>query len=205
MEDEKSSKAIRVQWFIPVVPCGSQLNYSIRSQAFQAKRSTEVPNPSFRLLVFKHRALHSSASPYSPFDAAFCATSQPLCSDSNPRCSLLLLPLFLLAWSCSHPPHTGPPFPRSPSQTLLAPTRPLLVPASWRRPVPVHYPSSSCHLRSLLLSLSMLTQLLLQRSFHPQLRLLSCNKTSVDALQPSSLLCLLPFLSPAQCPWLLSL
>lgn len=114
MEDEKSSKAIRVQWFIPVVPCGSQLNYSIRSRAFQAKRNPEVPNLSFRLLVFKHKALHSSASPYLPLYAAFSATSQPLCSTSDPPCSLLPLPPFLLAWSHSHPFQTGPPFPQKP-------------------------------------------------------------------------------------------
>lgn len=77
--DEKSSKAIRVQWFIPVVPCGSQLNYSIRSHAFQAKRSSEVPNLSFRLLVFKHKAFPSSASPYPPLHAVFCTISEPLC------------------------------------------------------------------------------------------------------------------------------
>lgn len=77
MGDKKSSKAIRVQWFIPVVPCGSQLIYSIRSHAFEAKRSPEVPNLSFRLLVFKHGALCSSAPPHLPLYSAFCATPSP--------------------------------------------------------------------------------------------------------------------------------
>ena len=169
MEDEKSSKAIRVQWFIPVVPCGSQLNYSIRSRAFQAKRSPEVPNLSFRLLVFKHKALHSSASPYSPLYAAFCA--QPPRTHlfvllSVPPPSPSALPVthhaHFYCCHCSHLPRATRSFsrqvllsPRSSPQTLLAPAWPLLVPASWRQPVPVHYHSSSCHLRSLLLSLSM--------------------------------------------------
>lgn len=139
MEDEKSSKAIRDRWFIPMVSCGSQLNYSIRSRAFQAKRSPEVPNLSFRLLVFKHRALHSSASPYSPLYAVFCGTSQPLappvthhahfyhCHPSDlPGATHALSRQVLLS-------------PRSPRQTLLTPARPLLAPASWRQPVPVCY------------------------------------------------------------------
>lgn len=115
--DEKSSKAIRVQWFIPVVPCGSQLNYSIRSHAFQAKRSSEVPNLSFRLLVFKHKAFPSSASPYPPLHAVFCTISEPLCSVSDPSCTLLL-PSFWLAWRNLHPFQIGSPFPQKPSSNI---------------------------------------------------------------------------------------
>lgn len=47
-------------------------------------------------------------------------------------------------------------------------------------------------------------QFLLQRGFHPQLKLLSPNTTAVDALQPLRPLCLLPFLSPTQYHWLVS-
>lgn len=150
MEGKKLSKAIRVQWFIPVVPCGSLLNYSIRSPAFQAKRSPEVPNPAFRLLIFNHGAPSSSASPCPPLYATPC-----------------------------HLPA-------------------LLLPG-------VHQHSSSRHLMSLLLSCSVFTQLLLQRSFHPQLRLLSPNTTAADAPQPLGLLCFLPFLNPTLCHWLVSL
>lgn len=45
----------------------------------------------------------------------------------------------------------------------------------------------------------------LQRGFHPQLSLISPNTTAVDALQPLGPLCLLPFLNPTQCHWLVSL
>lgn len=150
MEDKKSSKAIGVQWFIPVVPCGSQLNYSMRSCAFQATRSPEVPNLSFRLLLFKHKALLSSASLYSPLSAAFCASSQALCSISDALCSLLLLPSFPLAWSQLHPFQTGSPFPQNSSlNTACCCSAPAIT--SWRSPVSVHHPLSSHALRSLLL------------------------------------------------------
>lgn len=157
MGDKKSSKAIRVQWFIPVVPCGSQLIYSIRSLAFEAKRSPEVPNLSFRLLVFKHGALCSSAPPHLPLYSAFCATPQPFCSQEH---------------SAAH------------------------------SKVPVHQHSSSHHLMSLLLSLSVLAQLF-TKGFSSTIK--SPNTTAVDALQPLGPLCLLQFLNPAQCHWLVSL
>lgn len=151
MEDKKSGKAIGVQWFIPVVPCGSQLNYSIRSCAFQAKRSPEVPNLSFRLLLFKHKALLSSVSLYSALYAAFCAGSQALCSVSDALCSLLLLPSFPLAWSQLHPFQTGSTSPSTgPLNTACCCLGPAGI-SSWRSPLSAHHPLSSHHLRSLLL------------------------------------------------------
>lgn len=161
MEDKKSSKAIGVQWFIPVVPCGSQLNYSIRSCAFQANRSPEVPNLSFRLLLFKHKALLSSASLYSPLCAAFCASSQALSSASDGLCSLLLLPSFPLAWSQLHPLHTSSPFPqhRSLKYCLL-----LLSPCWYPQMGKPSLSASSLVISSSQVTpaaLSMLTQLLL--------------------------------------------
>lgn len=204
MEDEKSSKAIGVQWFIPVVPCGSQLNYSIRSCAFQAKRSPEVPNLSFRLLLFKHKALLSSASLYSPLSAAFCASSQALCSISDALCSLLLLPSFPLARSQLHPFQTDSPFPQNSSlkHCLL-----LLSPCYHQLEEPRLSASSLVISRSQVTpaALSMFTQLLLQMGLHPQLGFLNPNTTAGAALHPPRPLCLLPFLSPssvtAWCPY----
>lgn len=204
MEDEKSSKAIGVQWFIPVVPCSSQLNYSIRSCAFQAKRSPEVPNLSFRLLLFKHRALLSSASLYSPLYTVFCASSQALCSVSDALCSLLLLPSFPLAWSQLHPFQTGSSFPQNSS---LNHCFQLLSPCWYHQ---LEEPSLSAS--SLIFSpsqvtpaaLSMSTQLLLQTGLHPQLGFLSPNTTAVAALHPPRPLCLLSFLSPVSLPGVLT-
>lgn len=203
MEDKKSSKAIGVQRFIPVVPCSSQLNYSIRSCAFQAKRSPEVPNLSFRLLLFKHKALLSSASLFLSLYAAFCAGSQALCSISDELCSLLLLPSFPLAWSQLHPFQTGSPFPQHRSLKCL-----LLFRPCWYHQLEEPPLSAS----SLVISpsrvtpaLSMFTQVLLQMGLHPQLGFLSPHTTVVAALHPPRPLCLLSFLSPIQCHCLVPL
>lgn len=203
MEGEKSSKAIGVQWFIPVVPCSSQLNYSIRSCAFQAKRSPEVPNLSFRLHLFKHKALLSSASLYSPLYAAFCASSQALCSVSDELCSLLL-PSFPLAWSQLHPFQTGSPFPQHRSLKYCL----LLLRSCWYHQLeepPLSASSLVISPSQVTPALSMLTQLLLQTGLHPQLGFLSPHTTAVSALHPSRPLCLLSFLSPIQCHCLVPL
>lgn len=203
MEDEKSSKAIGVQWFIPVVPCGSQLNYSIRSCAFQAKRSPEVPNLSFRLLLFKQKALLSSASLYSPLYAAFCTSSQALCSVSDALCSLLLLPSFPLAWSQLYPFQTGSPFPQHRSLKYCL----LLLRPCWHHQLeepPLSASSLVISLSQVTPELSMFTQLLLQMGLHPQLVFLSPNTTAVAALHPSRPLCILlsvPSSVPACCPY----
>lgn len=204
MEDEKSSKAIRDQRFIPMVSCGSQLNYSIRSRAFQAKRSPEVPNLSFRLFVFKHRALHSSASLYSPLYAVFCAISQPL-APRDPPCSLLPLPSFPLAWSHSHSSQTGPPIPQKPSPNISCS---CLAPAGTRQ-----LETASTSVLSLIILPSQVAAVVsfqvhiapFTKGFSSTIRLLSPNTTGVDALQAPRPLCLLPLLSTTQCHWLVSL
>lgn len=151
MEDEKSSKAIGVQWFIPVVPCSSQLNYSIRSCAFQAKRSPEVPNLSFRLPLFKHKALLSSASLYSSLYAAFCRAPRPsapsvMYSAHSYCCHHSLLPgaSYTLSRQVLLPSNS------SPLNTACCCSAPAGI-SSWRSPVSVHHPLSSHLPRSLLL------------------------------------------------------
>lgn len=97
-------------------------------------------------------------------------------------------------------------------QVLLFPLKPSLnISCSCSAPAGTWQLEAGCHLIS---SPSQVTAVFSrhvpmapfsQRGFHSQLRLLSPNSPAVDGLQLPRPLCLLPFLSPTQCHWLVSL